>query len=309
MEDLHRLPRVQDSWSYLYLEHCRIDQDGSAIAAHDRDGKTPIPCAKMLVLMVGPGTTITHAAVRVLAEHGCLVAWCGEGAVRFYAAGSGETRSARNLLRQAAAWASATRRLEVVRAMYQFRFGEPVPSDASLAEIRGREGVRVRETYARLSQETGVPWSGRAYRRESWTGSDAVNRALSTANSCLYGVCHAAIVSAGFSPGIGFIHTGKLLSFVYDVADLYKTVTTIPVAFRVVADAVGGALETRVRRACRDMFTQYGLLRRVVGDLQDLFPAQEADDEFDSDQALPGGLWDPETGVVAGGHAYGEEEL
>lgn len=95
IRDLHLLPKVRDSWSYLYVEHCRIDQEDKAIAIHDAGGKTPVPCAVLTLLMMGPGVTITHAAVRALAENGCLVMWCGEEAVRFYAVGMGETRSSR----------------------------------------------------------------------------------------------------------------------------------------------------------------------------------------------------------------------
>ncbi len=303
MNDLHKLPRVQDSWSYLYLEHCRIDQDALSISAQDAGGKTPIPCAKLLLLMLGPGTSITHAAIRTLADHGCLVAWCGERGVRYYASGQGETRSAKNLLRQAAAWANPAKRLEVVMNMYRMRFEEELPANLSLQEIRGREGVRVRDCYARMSRETGVNWSGRAYDREQWSEADAVNRALSVANSCLYGVCHAAIVSVGFSAGLGFVHTGKLLSFVYDVADLYKTEITIPAAFRAAGDPTRGSLEVGVRRACRDAFAESRLLKRIVKDLHSLFPAA-GDSPFDEDPAMPGGLWDPETGIVPGGERY-----
>ncbi|MCZ2079099.1 MAG: type I-E CRISPR-associated endonuclease Cas1e [Bryobacterales bacterium] len=221
--DLHLLPKIRDSWSYLYVEHCRIDQEYRAIAIHDAGGKTPVPCAVLTLLMLGPGTTITHAAVRTLAENGCLVMWCGEEAVRFYAVGMGETRSSRRLIAQARQWADPASRLAVVVRMYRMRFNESVPDDLTLDQLRGREGIRVRQAYATASRETGIAWEGRSYRSTNWRSADPVNRALSCANSCLYGLCHAAIVSAGFSPTLGFIHTGKMLSFVYDIADLYKT--------------------------------------------------------------------------------------
>ncbi len=308
MRDLHILPKVRDSWSYLYVEHCRIDQEAKAIALHDADGKVPVPCASLTLLMLGPGTTITHAAIRTLAENGCLAVWTGEGGVRFYAQGAGETRSAHNLLWQARRWADPAARLRVVRRLYELRFPEPLDESLTLRQIRGKEGIRVREAYARASREMGVPWAGRSYRRDRWETSDPVNRALSTANSCLYGICHAAIVSAGFSPGLGFIHTGKLLSFVYDIADLYKADLTIPVAFHVVAEGTHD-LEGRVRRACRDRFLEGRLLQRIIPDIEralGMHAEQEAAD-FDEDAALPGGLWDPETGDVPGGVNRAEE--
>ncbi len=306
MKDLHLLPKVRDSWSYLYAEHCRVDQEGKAIALHDAQGTTPVPCASLSLLMLGPGTSVTHAAVRALAENGCLVVWCGEEGVRLYAQGLGETRSARNLLRQARLCTDRVLRLRVVMQMYRLRFrDEPLDPNLTLQQLRGREGIRVRMAYADASRRTGVPWSGRSYQRESWSAADPVNRALSAANSCLYGVCHAAIVAAGYSPALGFIHTGKMLSFVYDIADLYKADLTIPVAFRVVAAGTSN-LEGRVRRACRDAFHQQRLLQRIIPDIETALaagglPSGGDADEFAVDEARPGALWDPDIGPVAGG--------
>ncbi len=315
MEDLHLLPKVRDSWSYLYVEHARIEQEEKAIALYDARGKTPVPCASLTLLMLGPGTSITHAAIRALADNGCLVAWTGEEGVRFYAQGLGETRSARNLLWQAWQWADPKRHLEVVFRLYRMRFTQPLPAHLTLQQVRGLEGVRVREAYARASRETGVPWTGRSYKRQRWSEADPVNRALSAANSALYGVCHAAIVAAGYSPALGFIHTGKMLSFVYDIADLYKADLTIPVAFRAAADGTHD-LEGRVRRQCRDAFRAHRLLERIVDDIDRALGVRRESDgpgiagkgDMDTDRALPGGLWDPEAGVVSGGVNYGESE-
>ncbi len=309
MQDLHILPKVRDSLSYLYVEHCRIDQEAKAIAIHDQRGRFPVPCAALTLLMLGPGTTITHAAIRALADNGCLVAWTGEEGVRMYAFGTGETRSARNLLRQAWLCTHRALRVGVVMQLYRMRFEEPLDSGLTLEQVRGMEGVRVRQAYARASAETGVPWSARSYQRKQWGSSDPVNRSLSAANSCLYGICHAAIVSAGYSPALGFIHTGKMLSFVYDVADLYKTEITIPVAFRAAA-AGADNIETRVRRACRDAFRESRLLQRIVPDIDralGVIPRDLGDSDFDSDPAAPGSLWDDQQGEVAGGLNHGDD--
>ncbi|MCW5982843.1 MAG: type I-E CRISPR-associated endonuclease Cas1 [Bryobacteraceae bacterium] len=305
IRDLHLLPKVRDSWSYLYAEHCRIDQEDKAIAIQEKDGKTPVPCAMLTLLMLGPGVTVTHAAIRTLAESGCLVMWCGEEAVRFYAVGMGETRSSRNLLAQARLWADPASRLAVVMRMYRMRFDEPLPDDLTLQQLRGREGIRIRQVYANASRDSGIAWEGRSYRTSNWRSADPVNRALSCANSCLYGLCHAAIVSAGFSPALGFIHTGKMLSFVYDIADLYKTEVSIPVAFAVAKES-STAIEIRARKACRDAFHSTRLLERIVPDIHSalgLDQSVRAADEalYDGDQETPGGLWDPVLGQVAGG--------
>ncbi len=305
LKSLRILPKVRDSWSYLYIEHCRVEQEAKAVAFYDTQGKTIVPCATLNLLMLGPGTNITHAAIRALADNGCLVTWSGEEGVRTYAQGLGETRDARRLLKQAYLCIHSPLRLLVVRKMYQMRFPEPLEESLSLQQIRGKEGVRVREIYAQASRETGVLWSGRVYKQQDWKSADPINRALSAANSCLYGVCHAAIVSAGYSTALGFIHTGKMLSFVYDIADLYKAELTIPLAFKATAEEVE-KLETRVRKACRDAFHEKRLLRRIVEDIDRLFkiegitlePEQELLDMHD---ALPTGLWDPESGSVPGG--------
>src|SRR5262249_31429293 len=154
-KDLHLLPKIRDSWSYLYVEHCKIDQEARAIAVQVANGKVPVPCATLATLLLGPGTSITHAAIRALADNGCLVLWTGEEGVRFYAEGMGETRSARNLLRQARLCSDPRRRLEVVRRLYQMRFPEPLDESPSLQQIRGMEGIRVRRAYERASRETG----------------------------------------------------------------------------------------------------------------------------------------------------------
>ena len=305
MKDLRILPKIRDSWSYLYVEHARIDQEDKGICLHDETGRVHVPCASLSLLMLGPGTTVTHAAVMNIAESGCLVAWCGEKGIRFYAEGMGETRSAANLLQQARIWADYSHRLKVVRRMYEMRFTGPLEEGLTLRQIRGKEGARVRTAYAHASEQYGVPWSGRNYDRADWDRSDPVNRALSAANACLYGVCHAAIVAAGYSPALGFIHTGKMLSFVYDVADLYKMELTVPAAFAEVAKGIQ-RLESRVRHRCRDLFAEHRLLDRVVADLAELLDLggdTTSASALDLETALPGELWDPE-GSVGGGHNF-----
>jgi CRISP-associated protein Cas1 len=312
MKDLHVLPKVRDSWSYLYVEHCKIDQEAKAIALHDDEGTTPIPIATLTLLMLGPGTSISHSAIRSLAENGCMVLWTGEESVRLYAQGMGETRSSQNFLRQARLCMDPQQHLQVVLRMYKRRFGGEWDSNWTLQQIRGKEGVRVREAYATSARETGIEWKGRQFNRANWRESDPINRALSCANSCLYGVCHAAIVSAGYSPALGFVHTGKMLSFVYDVADLYKAEITTPVAFRAASEG-GDKLEGRVRHACRDAFREQRLLQQIVPDLdlilQDTAPALEVapDLDVDAEIAAPSDLWDPSR-AVQGGVNHGDPD-
>lgn len=296
MRDLHELPKLRDSLSYLYLEHCRIEQKQKAVEMWDQSGRTMIPAAALCVLMLGPGTSITHAAVKALADNGCLLVWCGEDGMRCYAQGAGETRKAYHLLRQAELASDPERRKTVALRMYRHRFGAELDPDLSLPQIRGHEGVRVREAYARASREHGVAWQGRRYDRRRWGAADPPNRALSAANALLNGVCHAGIVSGGYSPAIGFIHTGRQTSFVYDIADLYKVEITIPLAFRIVAES-SEEIGKRVRAACREAFREKRLLKRILPDIAQLLAIEEETmergAEADSiDPGRPAPLWD-----------------
>jgi CRISPR-associated protein Cas1 len=254
-----------------------------------------IPVAALSVLMLGPGTRITHAAIRTLADNGCSVVWVGEDGTKFYAQGGGETRRSFHTLRQAELSCDPQNRLEVVRRMYQMRFPETLDPGLSLEQIRGMEGARVRSVYYQSSKTHGIPWHGRSYDRGNWGSSDPINRALSAANALLNSLCHAAIVSGGYSPALGFIHTGKQLSFVYDVADLYKAEITIPLAFKLVAESKE-KVEARTRAACREKFRETKLLERILPDIDNLLQVDPQEMEqvgdYDNDPALPGPLWD-----------------
>ncbi len=297
MRDLHELPKLRDSLSYLYLEHAIVERKQSAVEFIDKDGRVMVPAAALCVLMLGPGTTITHAAVKVMVESGCSIVWTGEDGTRCYAQGMGETRKAYHLLQQAEMASDPDKRMQVVLGMYSKRFGDDIDPSLSLPQIRGLEGVRVREAYAEASREYGVRWAGRRYDRGHWNKADPVNRALSAAHALLNGICHAAIVSGGYSPAIGFIHTGKQLSFVYDIADLYKVDLTIPIAFRTVAQSET-EIERRVRAACREEFREKKLLHRILPDIDELLNVQPespntVEDDVDADPALPEPLWSP----------------
>jgi len=293
-KDYRELPKIRDSLSHLYLEHCRVEQDGKSISAYDLNGKTNIPCASLSLLLLGPGTSVTHEAIKTIAENGCMVQWVGEEGVRFYAHGTGETRKSARLLSQAAQYAYPEKRMDVARKMFCKRFPADVKTDnMSLEELKGYEGIRVRAAYVRASEEWGIEWSGRSYDRGKWAKTDPINKALSSANACLYGICHASIISIGCSPGIGFIHSGKNLSFVYDIADLYKTELSIPVSFQVTSES-DKDVERRVRAQLRDAFKQKRLLKNIVKDIDEVLGLDSEKDcsSYDHDSALPGPLWD-----------------
>lgn len=298
------LPKLRDSISYLYIEHAIIERDENAIVSISAEGKTPIPVSGVTCLLLGPGTNVTHAAIRIMAESGCMVIWCGEGIGRFYASGLGETRSAANVLAQAKACMDEAKHMAVVREMYAIRFPGVNTEGMTLQQIRGMEGIRVKKAYALAAKAAGIPWKSRSYKRDNWEEADFVNRALSIANSVLYGLCHAAIVSLGLSPALGFVHTGKQLSFVYDVADLYKTETTIPAAFEAAAQQ-DGPLDRTVRILCRKYFRQARILNRIPEDMERLLKAGAEEQVNDSGA---GQLWDDKEGSVDGGCRWTVEE-
>ena len=307
MQNFQELPKLEDSISYIYIEHAIIERSDSAIIAIQEAGKTPIPIAAMTCLLLGPGTKITHAAIRALCDNGCMAIWCGENGTRFYAAGIGETRSARNLLRQAHMCMDADSHLKVAVRMYQIRFPHTKTDGMTLQQLRGMEGIRVRKAYDLASRTTGVKWRKRTYKSENWQAADAINRALSEANAMLYGLCHAAIVSLGYSPGLGFIHTGKQLSFVYDIADLYKVETTIPAAFAAVNTAPKPTddLSKAVRLQCRARFANAKLLSRIPKDIAWLLNDSEIESRDNAQNV--GQLWDNRGKSIGGGVNYGFE--
>lgn len=272
------LPRLKpfpmkERLSVIYVEKGNIDVlDGAFVVVDKRGVRTHIPIGGVACLMLEVGTRISHAAVRLAAMVGTLLVWIGEGGVRLYSAGQPGGARADRLLYQASLALDEEARLKVVREMYRRRFGEDPPARRSVDQLRGIEGVRVREMYRLLARQYGVEWKQRNYDVEDWSAGDLANRCLSAATSCLYGVTEAAVLAAGYAPAIGFIHTGKSLSFVYDVADLYKFETVVPVAFRVAARGLRDA-EREVRLQCRDIFRRTKVLERIIPDIEAILAA------------------------------------
>ena len=268
--------------------------DGAFVLVDDKHIRTHIPVGGITCLMLEPGARVSHAAVVLAARAGTLLIWVGEASVRLYGAGQrGGARSDR-LLYQARLALDDEARLRVVRKMYALRFNEEAPARRSIDQLRGIEGARVRETYRLLATRHGANWDGRNYNPYDWSGADVVNRCLSAATAALYGITEAAVLAAGYAPAIGFLHTGKPQSFVYEVADILRFETVVPEAFRVSAAVQKGRpLDSRpvtdpageVRRRCRDAFRRTGVLGRLIPLIEEILAA--------------GGLPVPETPVEA----------
>lgn len=264
---------IKERLSILFIEKGHLDVLDGAFVVVDKTGvRTHVPVGGVACLMLEPGTRVSHAAVALAARVGTLLVWVGEAAVRLYSSGQPGGARADRLLYQAKLALDDGLRLKVVRQMYAMRFGEEPPARRSVDQLRGIEGARVRETYKLIARKYGVEWKARNYDTDDWDKGDLPNRCLSAATSCLYGVAEAAVLAAGYAPAIGFIHTGKPLSFVYDVADIYKFETVVPLAFRIAAKSPPNA-EQQVRLACRDVFRETRLLERIIPGIEEMLAA------------------------------------
>lgn len=266
---------IKERLSILFVERGHLDVLDGAFVVVDKTGvRTHVPVGGIACLMLEPGTRVSHAAAALAARVGTLLVWVGEAGVRLYSSGQPGGARADRLLYQAKLALDDSLRLKVVRKMYAIRFGEEPPGRRSVEQLRGIEGARVRETYKLIARKYGVEWKSRNYDTESWDKADIPNRCLSSATACLYGVTEAAVLAAGYAPAVGFIHTGKPLSFVYDVADIYKFETVVPIAFKIAARKPHNP-EQQVRLACRDIFRESRLLERIIPGIEEILAAGE----------------------------------
>lgn len=266
---------IKDRVSVLFLERGQLDVlDGSFVLVDKNGVRTHIPVGGVACLMLEPGIRVSHAAVTLASRVGCLLVWVGEAGVRLYASGQPGGARADRLLYQAKLALDDAARLKVVRKMYELRFHEKPPEKRSVEQLRGIEGVRVRKLYELLAKQFKVTWVRRNYDHTSWGSGDIPNRCLSAATACMYGICEAAILAAGYAPAVGFIHTGKPQSFVYDIGDIFKFETVVPVAFRIAGRNPSNP-EREVRLACRDAFRQSGLLKRIIPTIEQVLAAGE----------------------------------
>ncbi len=292
---------IKERLSILYIEKGHLDVLDGAFVVVDKNGvRTHIPVGGVACLMLEPGTRVSHAACALAARVGTLLVWIGEAGVRLYSAGQPGGARADRLLYQAKLALDADLRLKVVRRMYALRFGEEPPARRSVDQLRGIEGARVREMYKRIAKKYGVEWRARDYDPETWDASDVPNRCLSAATACLYGVTEAAVLAAGYAPAVGFIHTGKPLSFVYDVADIYKFDTVVPLAFRIAARKPVNA-EQEVRLACRNIFRETNLLERIIPGIEEMLAAGEIQPPAPPEDAVLPAIPNPE-GLGDAGH-------
>lgn len=303
--ELLELPRVSDRITFMYIEHAKINRQDGAITITDRRGMAKIPAAMISVLMLGPGTEITHRAMELIGDTGTSVVWVGERGVRLYAHGRALTSSSRLLEKQAELVSNQRSRLAVARKMYQLRFPNEDVSNLTMQQLRGREGARVRQIYRDYSKKYDVKWIRRDYDPANFEGGTAINQALSAANVALYGLVYSVIVAIGLAPGLGFIHTNHELSFVYDIADLYKANTSILVAFAMVSQIEPEEdIGQKVRLKMRDTFVDGKIIKSIVKDIKHLL---DITDELEQGKEVDIiHLWDDKNELVKHGVNYGK---
>lgn len=302
---LIELPRISDRISFIYVEHAKVNRQDSAITVTDQRGMVRIPAAMTSVLMLGPGTEITHRAMELIGDTGTSIIWVGERGVRLYAHGRALSKSSRLLEKQAKLISNQKKRLTVARKMYQLRFPNEDVSLLTMQQLRGREGARVRKNYQRWAKKYDVEWTGRKYDPTDFESGTLINQALSAANVSLYGLVHSIITALGLAPGLGFIHVNHELSFVYDIADLYKSQTSIPIAFEIASKAnpdedIGQITRLRMR----DIFKEGKIIKTAVNDIQNLFDISQTE-QVEADLV---NLWDDKEGNVKYGINYSEFE-
>lgn len=302
---LNELPKISDRVSFFYIERAKINRHDGAITVSDFRGTVKIPAAMIGVLLLGPGTDISHRAVELIGDIGTSIVWVGERGVRNYAHGRALAHSTKFLEKQAKLVSNNRLRLAVAKKMYQMRFpGEDI-SKLNMQQLRGREGARVRRVYRENSKKYKVVWTKRDYNVDNFEDGNVVNQALSVANVALYGLVHSIISALGLSPGLGFVHTGHDLSFVYDIADLYKADITIPIAFDVASKHQKDEdISTITRLRARDTFADGKLASKIIEDLQYLLDIDKNDELI----VEHFGLWDDKDELVKYGVSYREEE-
>lgn len=271
------LPQVKDKYPFLYLERGRLEIDDSSVKWVDAEcNVVAIPVATINTLLLGPGTSVTHEAVKTATAANCSIAWVGEDSLLFYAAGFLATADTRNLKRQITLAADTAAALGVARAMYAQRFPDADLKDKSLKEMMGMEGHRVRALYKAKAEHYGVGWKGRQFTPGKFELGDVTNRILTATNAALYGILCSALHSMGYSPHIGFIHSGSPLPFVYDMADLYKEHHCIDLAFAMTRELAGVYDKYSVAEEFRHRAVEANLLVQISDDIERLMAGQHA---------------------------------
>lgn len=265
------LPKIRERYPFLYFEHGRLEVDDSSIKWISADREViRIPAATVMTILLGPGTTVTHEAVKVLATLNTTLCWVGEDSLMFYAVGQTPSADTRNLKRQLQLASDPESSLRIAREMYQRRFPEAKVRNRQLKDLMVMEGGRVRELYERLAEKYFVAWGGRSYQPGKFELSDLTNQLITSCNAALYALISSVLHALGLSPRIGFIHSGSPLPFVYDIADLYKAELVFDLAFSLTVEMAGVYNRHLVLERFRERVLDFDLMSKCPADVLNL---------------------------------------
>lgn len=277
-----RIPHA-DRHGLVWLDRGRLEvEDGCLrfVTAGGGDlapGDYQIPHQSISNVLLGPGSSVTHDALRLLARHGCALAAIGTGAVRFYTAPPLMPDTSAIARNQVRLWSSPQKRMDVARAMYALRFGEIVRT-RDIEVLRGQEGARIKRAYILAAERHGIRWSGRIYDRASPEAGDLANQAINHAGSAMTAAASVAVASVGAIPQLGFVHEDSGQSFVLDIADLYRHDVLLDIAFGAVKTAKGEPIERVVRRHAAQLFRQREVISGMIDRIKQLLaPDAQAD--------------------------------
>jgi CRISP-associated protein Cas1 len=275
---------------YFYAEMGRLCVKESSLHFTNDATDIVIPVGRISAIFLGPGTTVTHNAIKICAWSNCSTVWVGEDISKCYAISSSQSRSSSNLLKQI--YLLEHKKQSILRKYYLKRFGKaPLLFKYTEEQIRGIEGAAMKKIYIECALKYGVPYSGRR-KTEDWSGQPIYDRSISTINSFLYGLCSAVLSTLGYSTALGILHSGNMLSLSFDIADLYKKEFSIPLGFEIAKECknnstVESDLNRIIRRRSFEKFSKEKLLNKILSDLEDIFDSnlcskkQDAENEPD----------------------------
>jgi len=256
----------------VYVQFARLAIDnGSLVIVHDEaDEVIELPYQRVNAFLLGPGTTITHDAVRHCTRHGTCLAFVGLDGTRLYSAPPIFERDSALARQQALYWANETLRVMVTKRMYAKRFGE-TPRTNDLDALRGLEAARIKESYRLLAAEHGIEWKGRRYDRADPLAADLPNQAINHAVTALEACVAIAVQATATIPQLGFMHEDSAKSWVLDLCDLYRTSVTVPVAFACVKKRDAAVpLDRQVRRAVSEHVRRKAFIDQAIDDIKEL---------------------------------------
>lgn len=265
------LPMLRDRYPFLYLEHGRLEIDDSSVKWISADREVfRLPAAVISTLLLGPGTSITHEAVKILAELNCTVCWVGEDSLRFYAVGETPTANTRNFKKQMLLAADPAKSLKIARKMFAVRFPQEDLSGKNLQELMLLEGSRIQQLYNELAQKYFIAWKGRVYKVGDFKLSDVTNKLITSSNAALYALITSIVHTLGLSPHMGFIHSGSPLPFIYDIADLYKAELVFDLAFSLTGKMCGEYDRALAISEFRQRVIACDFMKRCPADIMEL---------------------------------------